>query len=77
MMNPSKILVGVSDIFSPIDDQMPIEDFKWQVQGANRADFLIKKILERNKTLRLIVKKVKISCLGDLVVKFNNHVELM
>ena len=71
-----QVIVGSRDLyFPPENTDVPIEDFDWDVQGANRRDRRIAELLQ-NQTREFIVRKVEVEKAGGFRITFEDEYAL-
>jgi len=70
----NKVIVGKADIFLPTQEVLDVQgfswsEFNWDQKGNNRFDYWA----ERFNEMKVAVKQVEVSVLGDLTLYFNNN----
>jgi hypothetical protein len=63
-----QVIVGGRDLYYPPEESDgPIEDFDWDVQGANRRDKRIAELFQ-NETRQFLVREVEVGAAGEFTI---------
>jgi hypothetical protein len=70
------VVVGSSDLYHPLGERVdPIENFNWDVQGANSRDERIAELFQ-NETRHFLVRAVEVGNAGAFTITFDNEYAL-
>src|SRR5215469_12834765 len=68
-----RVVIGSRDLYYPREESVdPVEDFDWDVQGANRRDKRIAELFQ-NETRQLMVRDVQVREAGAFTISFDNE----
>jgi hypothetical protein len=71
-----EVVVGGRDLFYPSEESdHPVEDFDWDVQGANRRDRRIAELFQ-NETRQFMVREVEVGGAGSFTIIFDDEYAL-
>jgi hypothetical protein len=71
-----RVVVGSRDLYYPAEEtDDPVEDFDWDVQGANRRDKRIAELFQ-HETRQFMVRNVEVGEAGAFTISFDDEYAL-